>query len=68
LRNSLNLSYDQIARQLGIRIGTVKSRVARARDRLKLLLNEACPEFGAEAGPEIWFDPERPASGTVSCA
>ena len=35
LRNVQNLSYDAIARELDISVGTVKSRIARARDSLR---------------------------------
>jgi RNA polymerase sigma-70 factor (ECF subfamily) len=46
LRNGLNYSYDQIALALGLNIGTVKSRIARAREDLRALVAETCPEFG----------------------
>ncbi|MBC7366901.1 MAG: sigma-70 family RNA polymerase sigma factor [Undibacterium sp.] len=69
LRNARNHSYSKIAGELGINVGTVKSRIARARENLRALLAEACPEFGPEAQPTAWFDPIRPAGGVaVICA
>ena len=69
LRNSLNHSYGEIARELGISAGTVKSRIARARGNLRVLLAKACPEFGPDARPEAWFDASRPAGKVaVACA
>jgi RNA polymerase sigma-70 factor, ECF subfamily len=59
LRNLSDRSYVEIARELDISIGTVKSRIARARESLRALLAEACPEFGPDAQPMAWFDPVR---------
>ncbi len=41
LRDVHGLSYVEIARVLKVRIGTVRSRIARGRERLRLLLEEA---------------------------
>ena len=40
LRNVHTLSYEEISNQLGISVGTVKSRIARARDRLRALMGD----------------------------
>jgi RNA polymerase sigma-70 factor (ECF subfamily) len=62
LRNGLNLPYGDIAQTLGIGIGTVKSRIARARESLRAFLAETYPECGPDASPSEWFDPARPSS------
>ncbi len=59
LRNIQNHSYDEIAARLGINVGTVKSRIARARESLRVKLAETCPEFAPDADPSDWFEPAR---------
>lgn len=59
LRNGLNESYDDIAKALGISIGTVKSRIGRARESLRKLLAESYPEAGASDVNHDWFEPVR---------
>ena len=67
MRNLLNRSYDEIAQALGINVGTVKSRIARARGNLRALLAEACPEFSPDAESSDWFEPTR-ATGRLEVA
>jgi len=55
LRNVLHHSYDEIAKTLGINVGTVKSRIARARENLRSRLTETCPEFASVATTGEWF-------------
>lgn len=59
LRNVRQLTYDKIAHALGIKIGTVKSRVTRARKALRLILAQTYPEFETDASPYEWFDAAR---------
>ena len=58
-RNMLNRSYDEIARTLGISVGTVKSRIARARKNLRTELSRTCPEFALDSSPSEWLYPAR---------
>lgn len=67
LRNVMHRSYEEIAATLGITEGTVKSRIARAREKIRELLTEMCPEFVGETGPNDWFETNR-ASGRVALA
>ncbi|MEM9558450.1 MAG: sigma-70 family RNA polymerase sigma factor [Acidobacteriota bacterium] len=47
LRDLEDLSYEEIAEVLGVRIGTVRSRISRGRDRLRRLLPPPGDEEGA---------------------
>jgi RNA polymerase sigma-70 factor, ECF subfamily len=67
MRSVLDLSYEEIAAALGINVGTVKSRIARARERLRSQLAEECPEFTEEGNPSEWFEPAR-GEGQVAAA
>ncbi len=70
MRNVLSLSYEEIATCLNINVGTVKSRVARGRERLRELLRDMAPEFGREATPADFFETDRslPAPGGLIMA
>lgn len=58
LRNLLNCSYGEIARRLGITVGTVKSRIARARVNLRGLLAGAYGLGEHDTSLSFrWFEP-----------
>ena len=61
LRNVRQYTYEKIARVLHIKIGTVKSRVGRARNELRRMLAETYPEFDIDASPFEWFDHAQPS-------
>lgn len=63
MRNAQNQSYGDIAAALGISIGTVKSRIGRARKNLRSLLDQAYPESVPGSSPFDWFETIRPAGG-----
>ncbi len=56
LHNIHHYSYEAIAQALHIKVGTVKSRIARARENLRKLLAETCPEFAPGSPPSAWFE------------
>ncbi len=60
MRTVLSLSYEEIAGRLGINVGTVKSRIARARESLRKLLLQAAPEFGKQSTVSDFFESCRP--------
>jgi RNA polymerase sigma-70 factor (ECF subfamily) len=63
MRNVLDLSYEEIARGLGINVGTVKSRIARARENLRILLTEYHPDLKPALSVSDFFLPARAVYG-----
>ncbi len=63
MRNVRDLSYEQIAQSLGINVGTVKSRIARARENLRTLLTESHPELEPALSVADFFLPSRVGYG-----
>lgn len=71
MRNTLHLPYEDIARTLGINVGTVKSRIARARENLRKLIAESAPEFDHQSQKDDsrgYFVSSRPVYGCESIA
>ncbi|MDR2674083.1 MAG: sigma-70 family RNA polymerase sigma factor [Opitutaceae bacterium] len=67
MRNILNLPYEEIAAAIGINVGTVKSRIARARENLRRLMVAEAPEFGPEpAAPSDFFEHSRTIPGCLA--
>jgi RNA polymerase sigma-70 factor (ECF subfamily) len=67
MRNGLDQSYGDIAQELGISIGTVKSRIGRARESLRALLAQSYPDLQPGASLFEWFESMR-TSGPVAIA
>jgi RNA polymerase sigma-70 factor (ECF subfamily) len=65
LRNVAHLSYANIARTLGVKHGTVKSRLARARGNLHALLTRSYAVDHTE-GASPWFESSRPGGWTIA--
>lgn len=55
LCNGQGLAYFEIAEILGIHLGTVKSRVARARKHLRAFINSRCPTLAEARSPSDYF-------------
>jgi len=54
--------YSEIAAAFGLNVGTVKSRIARARKNLRARIAARCPEFADVTSPDDYFLPTRASS------
>jgi len=65
LRYTEQHSYDEIAKLTGSNLGTVKSRIARARELLRGEMADGCPEFGRSTPLTHWIEPFRQHPSSV---
>ncbi len=69
LRNVCEHSYEEIGRALKIKVGTVKSRIGRARRELQKMLSKTYPDFDPNMSPYQWLDMVPATNGQESiCA
>lgn len=68
MRYQQQYSYGEIADKLQINFGTVKSRVARAREKLRTRILATAPDFGSKASLGSFFEPLRRPPSMISPA
>ena len=61
LHHCIDLPVDAVAAQLGVNVGTVKSRLYRGRERLVALLREETPPSDSKPAAEQAAEEERHA-------